>query len=341
MNEVLLYGYIWQQSAIDFITAINLVESDELTVRINSGGGEVMYGWGMVTKFREFEGKKRVKNDGMSASMAFAFNLYTDKENIEATDVSKFLVHRASYGTWYEDNYMTESEKEQLSLVNKDLETAFRNRIDVAKFETLKNVTVKELFSMDSRIDVWLTAKEAKQIGLIGKIVTITPQKAKELNAHIGTIAAEFKKDIMEIAVPSASTNDDKPNTNQNKKTMNKEQLKAEHPAVYNEIFEAGQTAGIAQEKDRAGAWAVWSEVDPKAVAEGIKSGENISQTAMAELSMKKISADTLKGLGLEGKGTKVTATNNDGEEDGKKAPQTHFEKMQAELKDKLESKKA
>lgn len=301
MNEVLLYGLIWSQSSIDFINSINQVEDGELTVRVNSGGGEVTAGYGMIAKFREFEGKKKVKIDGAAYSMAAIFALYAD--DVEALDVSKIMFHRAAMPQWYEDSYITESEKEHLKNVNADFERAFRNKIDVEKFESIKGVKVKELFSMDGRIDVFLTAKEAKQIGLISKITNITPEKKSKINAEMTRIAANYGMDVIQMNVT-----EEKPEVTNEKvitKTNNKmtiEQLKAENPELFAQIL----AMGSAEERDRVGAWMKFIGADADAVAAGIASGKNIGQTEMADFTIKMMTAKTLVEVKAEGENTKV-----------------------------------
>lgn len=270
-KEVLLYGQIYSQSSIDFINGVNDTdEGDDLTIRINTDGGDVLYGWGMVAKFNEFKGSKKIKVDGSAYSMGAFFLLYTPKENIEALDVSDILFHRAAYPSWYESDYMTDSEKTVLSAINSSLEKAFRAKIDVPKFEAITGVTVKSMFSMDSRIDVNLTAKQAKQIGLIGSIVTITPTKKAEINATYQRIAAQY-------------SGGNKPNTNTNPKKMTKEDFQREHPEAYAAI----KQEGIVQERDRVGAWNAYAKIDADAVQAGIKSGEAMTMTVQAELNIK------------------------------------------------------
>ena len=174
-KELLIYGQIYSQSTIDFINGMNEIgEDDELSVRVSSEGGDVLYGFGMIAKFNEHKGSKIVKVDGKAYSMGLFFCAYAD--NVEALDTSKFLLHRAAYSEWFEDSvYFTPELKAQLVEVNKQLMDAFKAKVDVAKFEELKGVKLKDVFSMDSRIDVFLNAQEAKQIGLINKIVKITP----------------------------------------------------------------------------------------------------------------------------------------------------------------------
>ena len=302
MNEVLVYGPIYDFSAQEFVRSFAEITGDSIICRINTNGGNVESAWSMVAKFREFEGNKLVKVDGKAYSMGFGFCLYAD--NVEALDVSQFMIHRASYGDWYENSgYMTEAELTSLNNVNKALRAAFEAKIDVEKFENLKQckengITADKLFSMDSRVDVFLTASDAKKIGLVNRIVKITPEKAAELNKKLVSIAASGDGsgiDDLVIKVPVAET----PITeSENVKflIMNRAELQAKHPELFAEIV----GLGVARERDRVGAWAVFADVDVKAVKEGIASGEPLSQTAMAEFASKKFSQAKIEAVSKE-----------------------------------------
>jgi ATP-dependent protease ClpP protease subunit len=330
MNEVLLYGLIWSQPAIDFINAINAIEGDEMTVRINSQGGDVNHGYGMIAKYREFEGTKKVKVDGQAASMAAFYLLYADE--VEALDVSRIMFHRAGYSSWYEEQ-MPEAVKADLMEMNAMLEKAFRNKIDVKKFEELKGMKVKDLFAMDDRKEVFLSAKEAKEIGLIDKIVKITPDRKTRINAEMQRIAAVYGMDSGIIDVKPQATTENTQNKQPNKiANMTIEQLQAEHPALFAQAVQVGVQQGIESERDRVGAWAAFSEADPQAVKDGIASGKSMSQTQMAELTIKmtaKASKDALEAEGRQTPG--VTAQvgekpENNGGEGEEKTPVAKFE---------------
>ena len=74
---------------------------------------------------------------------------------------------------------------------------------------------------------------------------------------------------------------------------MTKEELKQQHPDVYASIMNEGAT----QEKDRVQAWLAFSEIDMKAVQEGIDKGENVTQKVMAEMGVKQTSKLTVKEI--------------------------------------------
>ena len=85
-------------------------------------------------------------------------------------------------------------------------------------------------------------------------------------------------------------------NLNQNK-VMDAAALKQAHPETYNSIFAAGVSSGIANEKDRTGAYMAHLSTDPEGVKKGIESGEAISATQREEFLVKASSAATMKKL--------------------------------------------
>lgn len=286
-KELLIYGQIADYTSSDFITKMNEVEENEdLVIRINTNGGSPEYGWGMAAKFNEFKGNKLVKVDGKAYSTGLFFLAYAD--NVEALDVSELMIHRAAYPEWIEKSeYFTESMKGNLDRINLSLRKAVEAKIDVSKFEQLKGVKMKDIFSMDNRIDVFLTAKEAKEIGLINNVVKLTPTKKAEISSFMDVqIAAEYKPFKQEV-VKAVKEEEVKPKI-ENKMDINK--LRAEHPELFAQVLKQGADA----ERDRVGAWMAFVDVDAEAVTKGIKDGDVLSATAMAELSRKMFSKDTL-----------------------------------------------
>lgn len=295
MTEVLIYGSIYSFSAEDFINQINLGKSEDVTVRINSDGGEVRYGWGMIAKFSELTGKKIVKNDGEANSMGAMFFCYAD--DCEAIDTATFGFHRAGFPNWFESDpdLFTEDAKADLAFMNKKLRAALEAKIDVDKFNALGYGTVEEMFSMDARKFIILNAKEAKSVGLINRISTITPTKKAEIQSNLDRATAKYSRPAIAASEPT------KP------KIMTVEQIKAEFPGVYASIFNAGVTEGTATEKDRVEACLTFIDADPKGVVEAIASGKALSSKQMAEFSMKIVSAAKLANI--EGDSAKAVTT--------------------------------
>lgn len=308
-KEVLIYGQIDSYSSSEFIEDVNeILENDssaELTARLNTNGGEVEYAWGIITKFAEYPNEKSVIIDGKAQSMGLYFCCYTD--NVTSADFANFLLHRASYPFWIENDpsYFTEARKNSLALTNKKLRQALEAKIDVAKFEKLKKVTLDQVFSMEGVLDVPLTAQEAKQIGLINKIIQVTPQKKAEVEAK--TIEISAKHNGITIA---AKTNEIT-NTKKNKMTLS--ELKTDHPALYAEVVNIGVAQGATQEKERIEAWAHFVDIDAKAVKEGIASGKVMTQLQIIELSEKKFSSKAIEEIEKDSQGNPINTKQPNG----------------------------
>lgn len=301
MNEVLLYGPIWQRSAVEFLQ--NMAEVDPegtLSVRVNTEGGEPAYAWGMISKFLEHAGPKHVKVDGQAYSAGTFFCCYADA--VEALDVSQFLVHRAAYSEWFEKSeYFTAALRSNLENINKSLKKAFVKKVDVKKFEELKGVKVKDIFNMNdsegnvSRVDVFLTAKEAKAIGLIDKVTKITPTKKAEIESVFNERIAALGKVPADLyaATEAAPAEEESPTPAPVKESLNKnkamtiDEFKVKHPEAFAALSKDITAQVLKAERDRVGAWMAWQDVDPKAVAEGIKSGDAVSMTQLAEFQKK------------------------------------------------------
>ena len=299
VKEILLYGEIWDYSAAQLITRLDEAKSGPVSVRVNCAGGSPESGWGMAAKMRELTGRKLLKVDGRAFSMALFLLCYVDEA--EALDVSQFLVHRAAYPSWIENNpdMMTAERVESLKIVNDFLRAGFEAKVDVKKFEKISGVTLDDLFSTDNRIDVKLTAAQAKEIGLINRIVTITPEKKAELKGYAEQIAAhggpqvDFPFDITAVEQPQ---NNNEPSKNNNMATLTLAELKANHPDVYKAAMEEGVTA----ERDRAGAWLEFGDVDFEAVKKGIEDGTELSRKQTAELTRKAMSKDMVEAAKKE-----------------------------------------
>ena len=341
-KEILVYGSIHSHSTIDMLNAMDEVGPDEeMILRINTDGGQPQDGFGLSAKLFEHSGPKSAHVDGRAYSTGLFLLCFS--ENNTALNVSSFMVHRASMGAWFEGSeHFTPEVKGNLVSINKDLEKHFRNKIDHKKFEQLKGVKIKDIFDVDQPVkDVFFTAIEAKKIGLINKIINITPASQKRINASMVTIAAQYTGGSVheEITEPVVPVSDDNTNS-KNKKTMDKVQLLADHPALYAEIL----ALGAEKEGERVGAWMVNFHIDAKAVQAGIDSGADFTQKDMAEFGQKQITAVAKGQLGAESADDLNTDTDNidngeggEGGEGGKGGKGgSHASKVEAELMSSL-----
>ena len=268
-DEIILYFQISSWNIESIVREVNMVEDDKpLTLRLNTPGGNVMDGYALLSRLSDRKGETKIFVDGMAYSMGAYITLY-GHETI-ASEMARFMFHKAAYPSYYEPN---EQEQSEVKRINELLKAKMKAVLkDIPETTEL----IKKVFEADVRNDVYLTAKEAKKIGLIKEIRPLD-LRVKAMIEEAEQLAAQYNKEI---------TPEENSNINLNFKKMTIEQLKAENPALYAEIFEAGAKIGAEKEKDRVGSYLAFMEVNPTAVKAGIASGERMSDTQRSELAM-------------------------------------------------------
>lgn len=279
-KEIYLYSPIYDFVAENIISQMEECGNEDMVMRMNTPGGSVLAGWGIIAKMQECKGKCKIKVDGAAMSMGAYMLPFAD--TVECLDVSQIMLHRASM------QCDTPEDKAFLDTVNSNLRTKLSAKIDGKKLKELKGVSIKDLFEKEEVIDLHLSAKEAKAIGLVDKINSVNPKELKAFNDKFYSVAAEQKTIIEKI------------NT---KIIMTIEKLKAENPDVYAQVL----ALGIAQEKDRVEACLAFNEIDPVGVKAAIESGKNLSQKQMSEFSLKAMSVKTLEAVKKDSPGAITT----------------------------------
>ncbi len=290
-KELLLYSHIFGFTAETLINGIDENMDEPIAIRANTPGGDVFAGWGIIAKMQE-HGDITMKIDGSVASMGTFITIFAN--NVEALDVSKIHLHRASM---FVDG---QEDQDFLDSVNADLKKKLKAKIDEAKFKEITGVSINQLFDADKRVNVTLTAKEAKAVGLVDKVITLKPSEAKAFQEKYFKIAASENGVDEPVTQPIKNKPKFKP---MSVETLKIEALKAEHPDLFKEIYDQGVNA----ERDRVGAWATFLDVDSEKVIKAIKEGDELTATATAELTRKAVS---IKALGnIEGDGAEETET--------------------------------
>lgn len=296
-KELYIYSPIWSYTAEKLMADMEENKDNDIVIRSNTPGGSVAAGWGMIAKMKEHKGGLTIKVDGVVASMGAIMLPFAKK--VIALDVSRIMLHKA--------DMLVESEQDKnfLASINKELKQKLSAKIDNEKLKELKGIGIDELFADGERIDMWLTAKEAKAIGLVDSIVKL--ETRQEIEAYTSTnvfSAAAIKKESKDTKIEFDFTND------KNYKTMNAEKLKSENPELYKEIF----NMGVSAEKDRVESCLVYADIDIKAVKEAIESGKPLSEKQKSELSLKALNSNALKAL-EEGAAEGVTTKESEGKE--------------------------
>lgn len=264
-KELLLYSHISSYTAGELIAKINEVKTGDLVLRINSPGGNPDAAWGLIAKMKEIKDAGRkitIKVDGRSDSAALFTQVYGT--TVEALNVSKFRLHRAAY---YDETGLTAEQLQVLAAMNDDLKSVLKKRIKEDKLQQLKGVSLDDVFALNTRVEVELTAQEALQIGLIDKITEVTDQEMAAINELIFATTSTNPKPI----------------------TMTLDALKAQHPSLVATIAQDAVTA----ERDRVGALLAFIEADQTQVIAKIKDGGALNQTLTAELTTKLLAVKT------------------------------------------------
>lgn len=333
-KEILIYGPIYSFVTAEIVAQMAEVEAaDTMVMRINTDGGNVLDGFSMAAKFNEFAGKKTVKVDGRAYSMGAFLCCYADE--VVALDVSRFMIHRAAYPDWFEKSDMfTDQLRAELTEVNAMLMDAIKNRVDVKKFEEITGTKLKEVFSMDSRVDVFLNAKQAKQIGLVSKIEKITPQKRAEYAAKFPQMAALYTPEA-EVETSEETQENENDNINKNHNTMTAEDFKLKHPEAAAAMTASAEKAGAEKEKNRVAAWLKFNEVDPAAVKAGIESGESITEDDITKFVEAKMTANAAAQIEAETTAEETTVETTKVDEKGE---ETAEDKALADFESKIDA---
>tara|TARA_R110002051_G_scaffold38727_3_gene82098 strand:- start:1325 stop:2260 length:936 start_codon:yes stop_codon:yes gene_type:complete len=309
-KEILLYKPVNTDSAIEVVNALEDARVEDIVLRINTSGGGPEDMYSIIAKFTEHEGNKIIKVDGKAYSAGAFLLAYSN--NVEALDTSKFLIHRASYGQVFEKSpRMTKELWDNLKSINESMREGFEAKVDADKFKEVSGVSLDEVFSLDSRIDVFLNAKQAKEIGLVDRIVKITPEIQSRLEAF-------HNEEAYEIVKPNSKLNN-----------MKIDQMKADHPELFAQVL----ALGVSQEQDRVESVMVFAHLDLDKSKEILASGNCLSEKDKAEFSLKAMQVNSLQTMVTESPEAVVTAPVVAENEP------TAFSSFQAELDETLKNK--
>lgn len=234
--------------------------SKELIVVINSGGGSVFSASDIYTSLKSFKGEVNVEIVGVAASAASVIAMAGTKVSMSPT--AQLMIHNASTGAWgdYRDMDYT---SDFLQNVNKSIMNAYTIKTGKKEAE-LKNM-------MDN--ETWMTAQQALEYGFIDSIMFEEGRQAvanleipnlkngllppeviekvrNELLKDKGHSITQMTTTMFE-PVALAGQTVEKAEKEGDEKTMNLEELKNNHPDLYNQIREEGFQEGIKAENNR------------------------------------------------------------------------------------------
>ena len=157
-------GYIAEESWFDDdITPkkfkAELMESGgDISVWINSPGGDVFAASQIYNMLKEYKGKVTVKVDGLAASAASVIAMAGDE--ILMSPIAMLMIHNPSTLIWGEEADMVKA-KEMLAEVKESIVNAYELKTSLSRNKISK--------MMD--METWMSAKKAVELGFADKVL--------------------------------------------------------------------------------------------------------------------------------------------------------------------------
>jgi len=166
--EIIIYDVIgWPYNdAFDLVRSLGEITAKNITVRINSPGGDVFDGVAIFNALREHSAHVTTKIEGMAASMASVVALAGDE--VQAHKNTMYMIH----DPWV----MLAGNQYDLREVADLLQKIGGNLLDI--YYDKSNIGKRELKAM-MKEETWFTAAEAKDRGLIDTVLDTGAAKAK------------------------------------------------------------------------------------------------------------------------------------------------------------------
>jgi len=165
-------------------------QTGNITVSLNSGGGDVFAGVAMYNALMEYEGTVTVRVDGLAASIASVIAMAGDK--IIMSPGSMMMIHKPWTMAVGDANEM-EKVKEILDGIEKSILPIYQARtgMEASKIEEMLNK------------ETWLTAEEAVEMGFADELIEAKPKTSfsdafKAFNSQLAISMSASQKSLKE-----------------------------------------------------------------------------------------------------------------------------------------------
>jgi ATP-dependent Clp protease protease subunit len=163
---------------------LDSVEKKDITLYINSPGGSVLCGLGILDLMNYINSDVSTINIGMCASMASILLSSGTKGKRSSLVYSKVMIHQVSSGSsgHIEDNRISQMEAEKYNYI---------------LFKILSKNTGKSFEEVleSARRDHWLNSDEALNFGLIDEIIGL--DKTPTISNHLEGFEDYYKREIL------------------------------------------------------------------------------------------------------------------------------------------------
>lgn len=162
-RTILIYGEITQELAktvTEQLLYLSAASDDPITMFINSQGGHVESGDTIHDMIRFIKPKVKVIGTGWVASAGITIYLAADKRNRYSLPNTRYMIHQPAGGV--------QGQSTEIQIEAKEI---LRMRKRVNKLIAKATGQTLEQIEKDTDRNFWLSAEEAKDYGIVGKIV--------------------------------------------------------------------------------------------------------------------------------------------------------------------------
>jgi ATP-dependent Clp protease protease subunit len=163
---------------------LDSIEKKDITVHVNTGGGSVLAGLGMVDVMRYINSDVATINTGMAASMGSILLSSGTKGKRSSLNFSKVMIHQVSSGAsgHVEDNRISQMESEKYNYI---------------LFKMLAENSGRDFnYVLESaRRDNWLNSQEALDFGFIDEI--IITEKSTPITTYLDGFEDYYTKEVL------------------------------------------------------------------------------------------------------------------------------------------------
>tara|TARA_B110000902_G_C14235895_1_gene560617 strand:- start:242 stop:1270 length:1029 start_codon:yes stop_codon:yes gene_type:complete len=153
-------------TAKGFLEDLKGLKGKDITVHVNSAGGDVFQGQAIHSALKSYTGKVTVKIEGLAASMATIIALAGDK--VEMTANSLFMIHSPMSNVFGSKAVM----RKQISALEK---------VESAMLAVYSNKTKMsdDKINLMMETETWLSADEALELGFVDEVIGAVQVVAK------------------------------------------------------------------------------------------------------------------------------------------------------------------
>lgn len=254
--------YIGTYSITSLIDEISAVDEDA-EISWDSTGGSVWAGQKLIDFLNNRESKLTARITGIAASMGAAALPFFDY--VIGAEQSDVMIHAARGGS-----------DQTIKATNEFLYKALAKKINEDLFKEITGHNLKTVMLGEERIDVWITGKQAKKIGLYDETFSLLKGKAASLSNDLDLKELDYKlpESIKEKygLIKNAKTEKSINNNEMEIKDVKQADLQIGNPSVYNAIIEEGKKA----EGKRVAGIMKYAKYDMDKAAEMIEKGASM-----------------------------------------------------------------